>query len=260
MSSAPALATQDLSIGYGPLRQRNVLSSGLHLALAQGQLVCLLGPNGAGKSTLLRTLAGAHAPLHGQIRINGAAMRGLSVHALARHLALVLTDRIDAGNLNAYGVAAMGRFPYTEWSGKLSAQDETITQDAMRAARCDGLAHRIFSQLSDGERQRVMIARALAQQTPIILLDEPTAFLDLPRRIEIMQLLRALAHEQGKAILLSTHDLELALRYADRLWLMPHDGVMAEGTPAELRANGLLLHTFASEGDAVTAYLSELLS
>lgn len=260
MSSAPVLSTHDLAIGYGPQRQRRVLSRGLNLTLAPGQLVCLLGPNGAGKSTLLRTLAGGHAPLHGQIRINGADMRGLSVHALARHLALVLTDRIDAGNLNAYSLAALGRFPYTVWSGKLSAQDECITQEAMRAAHCDGLAHQVVSQLSDGERQRVMIARALAQQTPIILLDEPTAFLDLPHRIEIMQLLRALAHEQGKAILLSTHDLELALRYADRLWLMPNDGVLAEGTPTELRSSGQLLQTFAGEGAAVAAYLSELLS
>ncbi len=260
MSSAPALTTHDLAIGYGPLRQRRELSRGLNLTLAQGQLVCLLGPNGAGKSTLLRTLAGAHAPLSGEIRINGVDMRSLSVQALARHLALVLTDRVDAGHLNAYGLAALGRFPYTDWSGKLSGQDEQITQAAMRAAHCDGLAHQIVSQLSDGERQRVMIARALAQQTPLILLDEPTAFLDLPRRIEIMQLLRALAHEQGKAILLSTHDLELALRYADRLWLMPNDGVLAEGAPVQLRTSGQLLHTFAGEGAAVTTYLSELLS
>lgn len=254
------LCAEDLTIGYGPARQPRILAQAIDLTLCKGELVCLLGPNGAGKSTLLRTLAGAQPALRGRITINGDTLTSLTANALARRMALVLTDRVDAGNLTAYGLAALGRFPHTGWSGALSPHDEEATQSAMRAARCETLARQAVNQLSDGERQRVMIARALAQDTPIILLDEPTAFLDLPRRIEIMLLLRALAHEAGKAILLSTHDLEIALRYADRLWLMPNDGVVTAGTSAELKSGGHLLRAFASEGADVTAYLSELLN
>lgn len=259
-----ALTTQHLSIGYAnvrsPANPNRVIAQDLNLMLAQGELVCLLGPNGAGKSTLLRTLAGTQAALHGQVCVGSDNVGSLPAAEMARRMALVLTERVDAGHLNAYELVALGRYPYTSWSGALTAQDHTTIQAAMRAAHCESLAHRIVNELSDGERQRVMIARALAQDTPIILLDEPTAFLDLPRRIEIMLLLRQLAHGSGKAILVSTHDLELALRYADQLWLLPKDGALISGAPDALKTSGRLLCAFASEGAEVSAYLAELLT
>jgi iron complex transport system ATP-binding protein len=258
--SDPLLRTEDLSVGYRSGHRQRLIAHSLNLAMTQGQLICLLGPNGAGKSTLMRTLAGAQPALVGQVLIGGDDVSKLAANMLAQRMALVLTERVDVGHLSAYGLAALGRYPYTGWSGKLNERDHAITQHAMRAARCEALAGRIVGELSDGERQRVMIARALAQETPIVLLDEPTAFLDLPRRIEIMLLLRELAHTRQKSLLLSTHDLELALRYADQLWLMSPAGAIVVGTPDVLKSNNALLHTFASEGVEVSAYLSELLT
>ena len=259
-----ALTTQHVSIGYTGTRlstkQRRVVAQGLNLILQQGELVCLLGPNGTGKSTLMRTLAGAQPALHGRVYIGSDDVHGLPAAEVARRMAVVLTERVDVGHLSAYGLVALGRYPYTNWLGQLTANDHAAIQAAMRAARCESLAQRIVGELSDGERQRVMIARALAQAAPIILLDEPTAFLDLPRRIEIMLLLRTLAHDAGKAILVSTHDLDLALHYADQLWLMPKEGALISGTPHELRTSRQLLRTFASEGTEVSQYLSELLT
>jgi iron complex transport system ATP-binding protein len=247
-----------LAIGYRQGRRTRVVHRGLNLCLRRGALTALLGPNGAGKSTLLRTLAGLQPPLAGEVWLDGRRLHALSAHELARHLAVVLTDRVDAGYMSAYALAALGRYPYTSWDGRLTAEDEAIVQEAMRAARCESLAARMASELSDGERQRVMLARALAQQTPIILLDEPTAFLDLPRRIEIMHLLRDLAHDTGKAFLISTHDLELALRLADELWLMAADGTFAVGAPEEICRRGDLLRVFADAGEEVHCYLRAL--
>jgi iron complex transport system ATP-binding protein len=255
-SSAPAaLKARDLTVGYRQGTRTRVVNRGLNLCLRRGTLAALLGPNGAGKSTLMRTLAGLQPPLAGEVWLDGRPLRALSANELARNLAVVLTDRVDAGYMSAYALAALGRYPYTSWDGRLSAEDEAIVQEAMRAARCESLAARAASELSDGERQRVMLARALAQQTPIVLLDEPTAFLDLPRRIEIMHLLRDLAHDTGRAFLISTHDLELALRFADELWLMAADGAFSVGAPEEVSARGDLLRAFAAEGDEVQRYL-----
>ncbi|GIV85157.1 MAG: hypothetical protein KatS3mg052_2164 [Candidatus Roseilinea sp.] len=254
----PAIRATDLTTGYRNGTSRRVVHRGLNLSLSRGKLTALLGPNGAGKSTLMRTLCGLQPPLAGTVWIDGELLHALSPDRRARKLAVVLTDRVDAGYMTAYALAALGRTPYTRWDGRLTAEDEAIVQEAMRAARCEALAARMVAQLSDGERQRVMIARALAQQTPIILLDEPTAFLDLPRRIEIMHLLRDLAHQTGRALLLSTHDLELALRFADRLWLMGSDGAFVAGAPAEICRQGDLLRIFADAGDAVQRYLQEV--
>lgn len=253
-----ALQARHLITGYRTGTGVRPVHEGLNLDLPCGMFVALLGPNGAGKSTLLRTLAGLQPPLAGEVWLDGRPLRALSANELARKLAVVLTDRVDVGYMSAYALAALGRYPYTPWDGRLSAEDETIVQQAMRDARCEGLAKRLVAELSDGERQRVMLARALAQQTPIVFLDEPTAFLDLPRRIELMHLLRDLAHDTGRAFLVSTHDLELALCFADALWLMGADGTFSVGTPAEVRARGDLLRAFAAEGEAVQRYLREL--
>ncbi|MCS6849508.1 MAG: ABC transporter ATP-binding protein, partial [Anaerolineae bacterium] len=258
MSDGVAIRAVDLTTGYKNGKSQRVVHRGLSLSLSRGKLTALLGPNGAGKSTLMRTLCGLQPALGGSVWIDGEPLHTLSAERRARKLAVVLTDRVDIGYMTAYGLAALGRHPYTRWDGRLTPEDEAIVQSAMRAARCEGLAARMVVQLSDGERQRVMIARALAQDTPIILLDEPTAFLDLPRRIEIMQLLRQLSHDTGRALLVSTHDLELALRYADVLWLMGSDGTFIAGTAEEIYRRGDLLRTFASEGEEVRRYLEEM--
>ncbi|MEM7124723.1 MAG: ABC transporter ATP-binding protein [Chloroflexota bacterium] len=241
------LETHNLSIGYRRRRHETVIATGLDLTLQAGELVCLLGPNGAGKSTLMRTLAGMQPPLAGQVRLDGEDIGTLRPQVVAKKLSVVLTEQVHAGLLSAYALIALGRYPHTDWRGTLSAADEVIVQDAIDAVGVVPLAARPVSQLSDGERQKVMIARALAQQPKLMLLDEPTAFLDLPRRVEIMQILRRLAYSRQRAILLSTHDLDLALRSADTLWLLS-EGKLYIGAPEDLVLSGLFAEAFASEG------------
>ncbi len=239
------LQTRDLCIGYAPKRRpRIAVAADLGVELLKGELVCLLGPNGAGKSTLMRTLAGLQKPLAGEVLLKGRDLHGLSERARARLLGLVLTERVEVGNLSAYALVALGRYPYTGWDGRLSAGDEAVVRWAMDAVGARELAGRSVGELSDGERQKVMIARALAQEPAVLLLDEPTAFLDLPRRVEIVQLLRRLAGERERAVLLSTHDLDLALRCADRLWLLPSGGPLQVGAPEDLVLSGAFQRTF----------------
>lgn len=245
----PILTTSDLSLGYRQPRQPEfIVASQLNLVLRQGELVCLLGPNGAGKSTLMRTLVGMQPPLGGTVKLDDREIRSLSVSELARSLSIVLTERVDAGNLSTYELVSLGRHPYTDWMGRLSAADHDIVRWAIEVTTAGSLRDRPVNQLSDGERQKVMIARALAQEPTIMLLDEPTAYLDLPRRVEIINMLRNLAQESNCAILLSTHDLDLALRNADRIWLLSNSGVMHIGTPEELVLNGAFAAVFRSEG------------
>lgn len=242
------IETVDLTIGYKVRRQppRTVAAS-LSLSLRTGELVCLLGPNGAGKSTLMRTLAGLQPPLAGEVRIEGEPIQTLSPRTLAKKMSLVLTERVNAGMLSAYALVALGRYPYTDWHGRLSADDERMVRHALETVGATELAARPVSELSDGERQKIMIARALAQAPRLMILDEPTAFLDFPRRVEIMQILRRLAHEHHCAILLSTHDLELALRSADSIWLM-NQGQLHSGAPEDLVLNGTFAQAFEREG------------
>jgi iron complex transport system ATP-binding protein len=243
------LTTYNLTIGYRISRKifRNV-ASGISVSLESGELVCLLGPNGAGKSTLLRTLAGMQPPIQGEVRLLGDNLYKLPPQELAKRLSLVLTQKVDVGMLSAYTLVAMGRYPYTDWWGKLTPQDEEIVSWAIHSVGAAHLAQRHVSELSDGERQKIMIARALAQSPVVMLLDEPTAFLDLPRRVEIMQLLRQLVRETKQAILLSTHDLNLALRLSDKVWLLGSDGVLHVGAPEDLVLSGALGEIFRSEG------------
>ncbi|PMP84292.1 MAG: ABC transporter ATP-binding protein, partial [Roseiflexus castenholzii] len=247
--SATVLATEDLSIGYAPRRAPwRVIADNLNLALHAGEVVCLLGPNGVGKSTLLRTLVGMQPPLSGRVLLDGADIAALSPREIARRLSIVLTERIEVGQLTAYALVALGRHPHTDWTGRLTPHDEDVVRRALEAVDAVNLAARLVHELSDGERQRVMVARALAQEPLVMALDEPTAFLDLPRRVEMMRLLRRLAHEMNRAILLSTHDLDLALRTADTLWLLAPGGVIHVGAPEDLVLNGAFEATFANEG------------
>jgi iron complex transport system ATP-binding protein len=243
------LETHNLTIGYKTSQKtiRNVASN-ISTSLQTGELVCLLGPNGAGKSTLLRTLAGMQPPIAGEVKLLENDIYKLPPQELAKRLSLVLTEKIDVGMLSAYALVSMGRYPYTDWWGKLTPEDEEIIHWAIKSVGAVNLAQRNVSELSDGERQKIMIARALAQSPMVMLLDEPTAFLDLPRRVEIMQLLRQLARDTNQAILLSTHDLDLALRLADKIWLLGNNGILHVGAPEDLILNGIFADTFRSEG------------
>jgi iron complex transport system ATP-binding protein len=245
----PLLKLQNLSIGYFQgRRSRTVIAESLSVSLHAAELVCLLGPNGAGKSTLMRTIAGMQAPLAGHALLLGTDIHRLRARELARRLSVVLTERVSVGILSAYALVALGRHPHTNWAGTLTEQDHDVVRWAMQTVGAQDLAHRPVGELSDGERQKVMVARALAQEPEIMILDEVTAFLDLPRRVEILRLLREIAHREGTAILLSTHDLDLALRSADRIWLLAKGGNLQVGAPEELVLSGAFAEAFASEG------------
>lgn len=229
----------DLSIGYKRSGIRpKIVATQINLGLHAGELVCLLGPNGSGKSTLIKTLAGMQTPLDGSISLFGDPVHELTPKDIARKLSTVLTDRITIGNLDVFTLVSFGRSPYTGWLGSLREKDEQAVRWAIKATGLEPLVHRDISTLSDGERQKAMIARALAQDTELILLDEPTAHLDLPNRVEIMRLLRKLARETGKGILLSTHELDLALKAGDRIWLMNNKRELFTGAPEDLVLTG----------------------
>jgi iron complex transport system ATP-binding protein len=244
----PSIHTHDLSIGYRASRKSDVvIAQNLNLTVKRGEFVALLGPNGAGKSTLLRTLAGMQKPLDGQVLLAGEDAHNIKSSDLAKHLSVVLTDRPNIGLMNGYALVALGRHPYTDWTGRLTEYDEAVIRWAVDAVHAGDIADKPVMELSDGQRQKLMIARALAQESDVIILDEPTAYLDLPRRVETMQLLKHLAHETNRAILLSTHDLDLALRSTDSLWLMA-EGQIRTGTPEDLVLSDAFEETFHSEG------------
>ncbi len=243
------LTAHDLTIGYKRGRRPpRVVASGINVTLDHGEFVCLLGPNGAGKSTLMRTLAGMQPPLDGHVHIAGRDVTEMSATEVAQHLSVVLTDRVSAGTMTVRDLVGLGRYPHTDWIGRFAPEDQEAVSWAIRAAGAGDLEYRNVAELSDGERQKVMIARALAQQPDLMILDEPTAFLDLPRRVEIMALLQNLAHTTRKAILLSTHDLDLALRCADRIYLLPSEGALQTGAPEDLVLNGAFERAFGSDG------------
>lgn len=213
------ITLKNLVVGYPDGRHTRQLNHAANEEAHDGMLTCLIGANGAGKSTLLRTIAGFQLPLEGTVLLGGDDVRALSPRQRAERMAVVLTDRPDVMCTTVWEMVATGRAPFTGFWGRLSGKDSNIVTRSLRLVGIEWKADRTVASLSDGERQKVMIAKALAQQTPIILLDEPTAFLDYPSRVEVMQLLLNIAHEEHKTVLLSTHDLDLALHTADRLWL-----------------------------------------
>lgn len=232
--------THDLAVGYRNGKTAVTLLHGLNLSLEKGKLVALLGQNGAGKSTLLRALTCDERPLSGTIEVNGRNLADMSQKDRSRLIGLVSTERIQAGALTVTELVGLGRQPHTGFLGRLDDEDHEIVRQAMEDAGIIGKAGEYMSSLSDGERQKAMIARALAQQTPIIILDEPTAFLDVASRIETMRLLQTLAHERGKAVLLSSHDISQSLMLADELWLITTDRQVVTGTTKQLVADGAM--------------------
>ncbi|MBQ6210829.1 MAG: ABC transporter ATP-binding protein [Prevotella sp.] len=232
---------EGLAIGY---RNKNgaakVVFENINASIHSGKMTCLIGKNGVGKSTLLRTLAAFQPPLGGMVLLNGEDIHALSPQERAKTISVVLTDKPDILNMKAEELVGLGRSPYTNFWGSLSQHDHEMAEKAMQQVGIEALKTHPFHALSDGERQKVMIAKALAQETPIILLDEPTAFLDYPSKVDILQLLRKLAHELDKTIFLSTHDLELALHIADTIWLLDKQKGLITGTAEELNAQGLI--------------------
>lgn len=216
------ITLEQLSVGYKGFPP---VVSNINVEIKSGELTCLIGSNGIGKSTLLKTLTGFLPKLSGRLLLDGRDIDMLSQRERAKYISIVLTYKSDVQNLSVTEMVGMGRMPYTGFWGKLNTSDQTIVAEAIEMVGIEHLKNRMIQTLSDGERQKVMIAKALAQQTPVILLDEPTSFLDFPSKVEMLQLLHRLAKETNKVVFLSTHDLELALRIADRLVELNKNGL-----------------------------------
>ena len=237
-----------LSIGYRGKHRVNFVAKNMCASLYGGELTAVLGANGIGKSTLIRTITRAQEALDGEIHLMGKTLSSYAPAELATLMSVVLTDKVDIKSTSVFDLIGMGRAPYTGFWGALKSEDKEIIEECLELVNITKLRDRMVNTLSDGERQKVMIAKALAQQTPIILLDEPTAFLDFPSKVETMQLLLKLARELGKTILLSTHDLDLALQIADKIWIMDSSSELHVGVPEDLAIDGVLSKFFQRKG------------
>ena len=241
MTPNPSLAFHALTTGYCHGSRQSIVGRGLEGSLPRGTLTVLLGTNGAGKSTLLRTLAGLQPPLAGDIFWEGNSLASLTPEERAKRLSIVLTVRPETGNLTVREVVALGRLPHRQglWGSRNAAADAEAVERAMQLTTTSTWSERPVSRLSDGERQRVFIAKALAQETPLILLDEPTAFLDYPSRVQFFNLLKRLTNEMGKTVLLSSHDVELAAAHADRILLLSKESLCLAPTEAKERNHAI---------------------
>ncbi|WP_298072080.1 ABC transporter ATP-binding protein [uncultured Bacteroides sp.] len=244
----PTIHIENLSIGYASKHGVKTVAAGISADICGGELTCLLGANGVGKSTLLRTLSAFQPKLGGNIYIQGKEIDTYTDKQLSHVLSVVLTEKCDIRNMTVTELVGLGRSPYTGFWGTLSKADKEVVARSIAMVGIAHLAGRMIDTLSDGERQKVMIAKALAQETPVICLDEPTAFLDFPSKVEMMQLLHRLSRCTGKTIFLSIHDLELALQTADKIWLMDKAGGVTVGTPEDLSLDGSLSRFFARKG------------
>lgn len=241
---AVSLCTEMLTIGYRTNKGDRVIEEGISLSLDAGELICLIGPNGAGKSTLMKTLSGFLPPLAGDVIIAGKSLSSYSGMDLAKTVSVVLTERINVENMTVSELVGLGRSPYADFWGSLSARDKAVVEESLNLVGISGLSDRNVTSLSDGERQKAMIAKAIAQETPVIILDEPTAFLDYPSKAEIMKLLKSLAKNKNKTVFLSTHDLEIAFQIADKLILMDNVQGVTSGNIRDLACDGTLNRYF----------------
>jgi len=237
---ATQLHTVNLSLGY-----QKPLFTGLNLTLPQQRLICLIGRNGSGKSTLLRTLAGMKKPLNGEVFLDGKMLSKMSEKEISKRLSIVLTDPVKVPYMTVADLVMFGRYPHFGGQVKITPDDESIASAAMRDVGIEPLKTRQLVTLSDGERQKAILARSIAQQTDFIILDEPAAFLDFPSKIELMQLLKNLVKTHSKAILLSTHDIEMSIAIADTLWLIDNHRNIITGTPEELIESNIIAETFS---------------
>lgn len=242
------IEAKELTIGYSSKKNTRIVAENINSTIYSGELTCLLGANGIGKSTLLRTLSGFLPKLGGNIYIQGKEVKEYNEKELSKLVSVVLTEKLDVKNMTVRELIGLGRSPYTGFWGNLNSTDKTIVDKEITLVKIEKLADRMVHTLSDGERQKVMITKALVQETPIMLLDEPTAFLDFPSKVEIMQLLHQLSRKTNKTIFLSTHDLELALQIADKIWLMDKQKSLKIGTPEDLSLDGSLSNFFARKG------------
>lgn len=238
---------ENLSVGYEqPGGTPLEILKGINFSATQGEMVALIGCNGIGKSTLLRTLAGFQNYFSGKIKINNNELSQVGAKEMARIMSFVSTENIRVANMTVFDLVAFGRFPYTNWVGRLTENDRREVDEAIEKVGLRGFENRQITRISDGERQRAMIARAVAQDTPVIFLDEPTAFLDVSNKYEIFHLLQVLTKERGKTIVLSTHDLNIALREVDKLWIVTEEGTF-QGAPEDAVLNGWLGQLFKNE-------------
>lgn len=243
------LAANNLSIGYPDKKQEAVIAQHINLNLKKGRLIALIGANGIGKSTLLRTLTGIQPPIKGIIELNGINLTQHNPKELAQNLSVVLTEKLPPSNLTVYELIALGRQPYTNWLGTLTEEDKLQVNRALQLTQLEHLANKKYYEISDGQLQRVLIARALAQDTPFIVLDEPTTHLDLLHKVSLLRLLKKLTQETDKCILYSTHDLDLALQLSSEIVMMTQQEVIQD-SPANLISNKVFDRLF--NDDSIT--------
>ena len=240
------LTTSNLSIGYATKKEKIVIAQNLNLQLQSGKLIALIGANGIGKSTLLRTLTGIQKQLNGTVFLNEKDITKYEPLDLAQNLSLVLTDKLPPSNLSVFELVALGRQPYTNWLGKLSFEDVEKINRAMQLTDIVSLSDKKHYEISDGQLQKVLIARALAQDTPLIILDEPTTHLDLLHKVSVFKLLKKLSQETNKCILFSTHDIDLAIQLSDEMIVMTENNV-AQDQACNLISKGVFTSLFKDE-------------
>jgi iron complex transport system ATP-binding protein len=246
MNNSNILSTANLSIGYATKKEKTVIAKNLNLNLQQGKLIALIGANGIGKSTLLRTLTGIQKPILGTVLLNEKDIFGYNPIDLAQNLSLVLTEKLPPSNLTVFELVALGRQPYTNWIGKLSEEDFQKINHALALTQIEHLKDKKHFEISDGQLQKVLIARALAQDTDLIILDEPTTHLDLFHKVSVFKLLKKLASETNKCILFSTHDIDLAIQLSDEMIVMTEKNVIQD-EPCNLISKGIFNTLFENE-------------
>jgi len=239
------LSLNSLKIGYVSGKKENILLPPLSASAIRGELIAVIGRNGIGKSTLLRTLAGLQQPLGGEIFYSKKNIRDYSRMELAQEVGYISTEIVKVSNMRVYDLVALGRFPHTNWIGKIEAKDHMAIMDALKKTSMESFREKFVSELSDGERQKTMIARILAQDTGIMIMDEPTAFLDVAGKYEILHLMHLLSNKNKKTIIFSTHDLQMAISQSDKIWLIL-DNKLFEGAPEDLMITGAFDHLFDS--------------